>query len=253
MAAASAVAWDNGVHPYFPELDPNSPLYQHVFFRCNPHLPKKNLFRIFQFEKDIKKPSFSWKEPSYSYHPIPYKKNMKIKGYFQSEKYFAHHRQELLELFSPHPDDLVYIEQKYGPFLSHPQTVGIQLRYYKWEFPTDTLYPQYGKEYLEAAMSLFPPASLFIVSSNNIPFAKESIPQWAKHVIFLENEPNYIDLFILSRCKHNIITNSSFGWWAAWLNENPNKVIIRPSDWINGYPCQDVCPESWISLSAPYR
>lgn len=144
-------------------------------------------------------------------------------------------------------------KKKYESILSHPNTVGVQIRYYKEELPGDTLYPQYGKEYLKTAMALFPESALFIVSSNNLEFARESIPNWIKNVIFIQNEPNYIDLHILKSCKNNIITNSSFGWWAAWLNENPNKIVVRPNVWIHGLPTQDVCPKEWVTLDTQYN
>ncbi|MBI2743552.1 MAG: alpha-1,2-fucosyltransferase [Chlamydiales bacterium] len=240
VAAASALAWDNGVDPYFPSFRSSSPVYQRVFFRVNRRPPHQNI-------------SFEWNEPSYAYTPIPYQPNMRMIGYFQSEKYFAHHRERLLELFAPHPDDLAYMKQKYQWLFEHPNTVGVQLRYYKFEFPTEDLYPQYGRDYLEKAMAVFPKSALFVVSSNNLDFAKKSIPHWVKNVVFIENEPHYIDFYLLSFCKHNIITNSSFGWWSAWLNQNPNKIVICPSLWIKGFPTQDACPKEWFDIEAKYE
>lgn len=241
VAAASALAWDNGAEPCFPDFDSNSVVYQHVFFRFSNQMPKAPI-------------DFTWEEPIFSYKPIPYKPNMLIHGYFQSEKYFKHHREKLLEMFAPHPDDLEYIQNKYHAVLSYPNTVGIQLRYYKWEHPHEDLFPQYGKDYLEKTMALFPRTYLFVVSSNNLEYARKCIPKWAKkNVIFIENEPHYIDFYILSMCKHNIITNSTFGWWSAWLNQNPDKIVVRPSYWIKGLPTQDVCPKEWISVKSKHR
>ncbi len=240
VAAASALAWEHHAEPCFPDFNSNSPVYCHVFFRCSNRRPSKNI-------------AFGWREPSYSYNPIPYHPDMQIDGYFQSEKYFSRYRKQLLELFAPRSDDLAYIRKKYSRLLKHPQTVGVQIRYYKWEFPAGGLYPQYGKEYLEAAMAKFPDTSLFVVSSNNVDFAKKSMPLWAKNVVFLENEPNYIDMYVLSYCKHNIITNSSFGWWSAWLNQNPEKIVVRPAKPFPGLPTQDVCPEEWIAIDAHHE
>lgn len=238
VATASALAWDNQAEPCF-DFDIKSAVFRHVFFRCKNRLPRHI--------------SFEWKEPSYAYHPIPYYPDMRIRGYFQSEKHFAHHRNRLLQLFAPRPKDLAYMETKYRWLLKHPNTVGVQIRYYKWEFPTGDMYPQYGKEYLEEAMALFPKSTLFVVSSNNLDFARKAIPTWAKNVTFLENEPHYIDFYLLSFCKHNIITNSSFGWWSAWLNQNPDKIVVRPAIWVNGLPNEDICPEHWHVIDAIYH
>jgi hypothetical protein len=237
IAAASALAWDNNAIPWFPELQ-GSEVHKHVFFRCNSATPKET------------KVSVLWREPVYTYRPITYCPNMQIYGYFQSEKYFARYRSKLLDLFAPRPDDLEYIKNKYGNLLDNPNTVGVQIRYYKWEDPTSNILPQLGKDYLEKAMALFPPTSLFVVSSNNLEFAKKSLPSFAKNVVFLQGEPNYIDLYVMSMCKHIVMTNSSFGWWAAWLNQNPNKKIVCPKPSKYVVPLDDFYPKEWITLDA---
>lgn len=240
IATAHALAWDNQAEAYFPDFASPSVVYDHVFFRCKRYKPHEEI-------------RFVWHEPSYAYHPIPFDKNMRINGYFQSEKYFAHHRNRLLELFEPYSEDLEYIQKKYSSLLVHPNTVGIQLRHYKSDPSLGDLYPQYGKDYLEKAVAYFPDSTLFVVTSDNMDFAKKSIPSSIKNVVFIENEPHYIAFYLLSFCKHQIITNSSFGWWAAWLNRNPHKIIICPKKIINGLPTDDFYPTSWIKIEAKYE
>jgi FkbM family methyltransferase len=235
IAAASAAAWDNGAEPVFPELDPGSEQYRHVLMRCN--VAPDNVEWV------------DWREPGYAYAPIEYGPNRRLVGYFQSERYFAHHDARMRALFSPTPEDAAHIQSTYGELLERPQTVGVQLRYYREE-DADT-YPQYGAQYLMLAASQFPASTTFVLSSDNLDYARASIPATMKNVVVLEGEPDYIDLFVLSACRHNIIGNSSFGWWAAWLNENPDKRVIRPANWVNGLPAQDVCPSEWLALDAP--
>jgi hypothetical protein len=236
VATASALAWDHKAKPYFPVF-PHQAVLKHVFFRCKIRPTCTHVSRVYH-------------EPVASYSRIHFTPNMQIDGYFQSEKYFAHYRKKLLKLFAPHPKDLAYIRNKYQQLLTHPNSVGIQIRYYKSEDPKSLIYPQFGKDYLERAMIRFPPSALFVVSSNNLEYVRKNMPTWARNVVFLENEPSYIDLYVLSMCKHNIITNSSFGWWAAWLNQNPKKTVFYPKPLFYGLPVQDYCPKKWIGIAA---
>ncbi|MGZ4372534.1 MAG: FkbM family methyltransferase, partial [Gaiellaceae bacterium] len=236
IATASAVAWDNGAEPVFPELSPSSPRYQHVFLRCNRGPDRDDWLE--------------WREPSYAHSPIPFRPNVQLVGYFQSEKYFAHHRPRLVDLFRPSPSAAAELRSAYGDLLARPETVGVQLRYYRDDDPDGSIYPQYGEEYLERAAAFFPRTALFVVSTNNLDFARANLPPRMKHAVLLEGTADHIDLFALSACSDIVITNSSFGWWAAWLNQNPNKRVVRPMVWVYGLPSGDVCPEEWIAVDA---
>ena len=64
---------------------------------------------------------------------------------------------------------------------------------------------------------------------------------------FSENERDFIDLYIMSMCGHNIICNSSFSWWGAWLNQNPDKKVIAPKQWFKSMydEYSDIYAEGW--------
>jgi len=252
IATATALAWDNGAEAYFPGLLEKSreKKFQHLFFRCNPDTPAAPV-------------EFHWKcpiEKNFVHTEIPYQPNMRLeKGTFQSEKYFKHHREQILELFAPHPDDYTYVRGKYGEYLDHPMTVGVQMRWWgrSIDAPWHTYLVQYGKDYFTKATQMFPKEALFIVSSNDARFIKENFPK-VKNVLILNGEPDYIEFLILSLCKHQIISNSTFGWWAAWLNQNPNKIVIAPWEWQDPAwhhltPVKDVYPEDWIKIQAKWK
>lgn len=89
----------------------------------------------------------------------------------------------------------------------------------------------------------------FYIFSNGIDMVKEQFK--GEEFTFIENnnESNgYIDMQLMSSCKHQIIANSSFSWWGAWLNQNEEKIVIAPKRWLNGVTTRDVVPVEWIRL-----
>lgn len=82
-------------------------------------------------------------------------------------------------------------------------------------------------------------------------------PSWAKENIklpfpmtFMEGNKDYEDLQLMSLCKHHIIANSSFSWWSAWLNANPNKIVCAPDEWFadKSVNTKDIYPSSWFRI-----
>ena len=58
---------------------------------------------------------------------------------------------------------------------------------------------------------------------------------------------SYKDMYLMTRCHHNIIANSSFSWWGAWLVDYRDKIVVRPNGWIRGYE-KDTCPAEWVRV-----
>lgn len=96
----------------------------------------------------------------------------------------------------------------------------------------------------------------FFIFSEDINWAKENLIFEDSCVEFIdwnkEEEDSFIDMQLMSICKHNIIANSSFSWWAAWLNANSNKKVIAPNQWFNSKirnkDLSDFYPENWIVI-----
>ena len=63
----------------------------------------------------------------------------------------------------------------------------------------------------------------------------------------------FLDMMLMSKCKHNIIANSSFSWWASWINNYDEKCIIAPDKWFNNQECKDIHTSKMIRISADGR
>lgn len=93
----------------------------------------------------------------------------------------------------------------------------------------------------------------FFIFSDDYSWAKENIKVTVENSFLIEGnhyENSWIDMFLMSQCSHNIIANSSFSWWGAWLNENPNKIIVGPQDWFaeKSINTSDLLPKEWVLL-----
>lgn len=92
---------------------------------------------------------------------------------------------------------------------------------------------------------------LFIFFSNEIEWVRKNFP--INDAIYVcQSDFNayedWYDLYLMSKCKHNIIANSSFSWWGAWLNNYKNRQVIAPQKWVNYDALTDICPEEWIRI-----
>ena len=104
--------------------------------------------------------------------------------------------------------------------------------------------------YYKNAVNMFKNIEKVVVFSDDIEWCKENLD--IKNTEFIENETDIVDLYLMSQCTHNIIANSSFSWWGAWLNKNDNKKVIAPKKWFgpkrNDLNDKDIIPETWIRI-----
>ena len=188
--------------------------------------------------------NFEW--PHSSYKESPYKPNLKLGGHNQSWKYLDHNRKYIQELFSIPSSLKETLFNKYD----FSNTTAIQVRrgdYYK--FPDS--HPQLEPDYFYKAVKMANPNEIFIFS-DSIEWCKENL-KFECPVRYI-NEEDYVELYMMSFCKNVIISNSSFGWWGAYLNTRPDKTIYVPSTWFgekilkDGFNIDDLLLPDWIKI-----
>jgi len=153
--------------------------------------------------------------------------NTSLFGYFQSEKYFKHCSDVVKREFTFKEDIIEKAKNILQPYFGKT-LVSLHIRrgdylVYPKQFPLCT------KEYYQESMSVFDsPQTQFICVSNDIGWCIENIKH--DNIVYINNSLE-IDMCILSLCSHNIIANSTFSWWGAYLNKNQDKKIIAPKIW----------------------
>lgn len=194
-----------------------------------------------------------YSEINFYYVEIPYVKgkNLDIYGYFQSDKYFEHCKDLIFKTFKPN-NKLDKIKT-----LNFSNSVSLQLRFYdnSRSYSTsinldatgnDMYYqPEENLYFLKNSINFFGKDKTYYVSTNNINKAKSMFGSYT-NFNFLEDF-NYLEqFFIQTLCENNIISNSSFGWWGAYLNNNPDKVVFAPEKWFKtDLNTKDLYPNDW--------
>lgn len=188
-------------------------------------------------------------EKTFNYDEIPsIDGNVILEGYFQSEKYFNKYEEQIKGLFAPTQEMFDEIETKFGDVFNQ-DTCSIHVRrgdYVK----LSQHHPLCGNEYYDKAIKEIPKGTKFLVFSDDTEWCRKNFKE--DKFIIIDNNNDIVDLYLMSKCKHNIIANSSFSWWAAWLNDNNNKIVVSPKTWFgpakNNLNTKDVYCEKWIKL-----
>jgi len=173
--------------------------------------------------------------------------NLKLDGYYQNEKYFKEYQNEIFNLYKI--DDVTenYLTDKYK-LLKFENTCSIHVRRGNY-VERQNVHPLQTIDYYKQATSIIGEDVLFLIFSDDIEWCKINL-DFIKNKIFISGNLDYQDLYLMSMCNHNIIANSSFSWWGAWLNQNKNKKIIYPSYWFsNGlFDTSEIGGENWIII-----
>jgi hypothetical protein len=196
-------------------------------------------------------PSNKWeiyKEKSFEYSKIPETNNsLLLEGYFQSEKYFLHNKNMILNTFCF--KKIKYLTEKFYGDLSHwsdKELAGVHVRrgdYLSLSHVHSNLSEKYN--YYEKAINEFKGKKL-IFFSDDINWCKK---HFGNSHTYVNSISDLSDMLLLGTIPNKIIANSSFSWWSAWLFEKENHKIIAPNKWFeNDTKTNDLLPNRWRKL-----
>jgi hypothetical protein len=172
----------------------------------------------------------SYREQAFSYRDVHVTESTELRGYFQSEKYFAHCAEEIRRILAPSAAVAQIVNGYWTPFAGRP-TVSVHVRRTDY-LGLDVLANLASTGYYERAIGMCHPDTVFLVFSDDIPWCQEHFRD--SRFVFIQGFGEVIDLFLMSRCKGHIIANSSFSWWGAWLDGRTDKQVIAPARWFAG-------------------
>ncbi len=213
--------------------------------------PSKNFSRI----KTFLKLNYYFNEKQFNYDPSLFEINANtvfLDGYFQSEKYFKKYETEIrsdFQIITTLKEATIQILDK----LKHENGIAIHIRrgdYLEHDIHNTNkdIYYKEAMKYMESKVK----NPVYYLFSDDMNWVKENFKTnfEAVYIDFNDATTNYEDLKLMSNCKHNIIANSSFSWWGAWLNNNPNKIVIAPKKWFNDeiHNYEDVVPNKWVKI-----
>jgi hypothetical protein len=195
--------------------------------------------------------------PFYHFDPnfFKSKKNIFLRGQWQSEKYFLPYQEFFKEALQLKPE-LIQQSLPTAGKLRSINSVSVHVR--RADYLRKQIILEWhgvmGKEYYKKAFKILDQK----IGAYKVFYFTDD-PQWVRQellclkegeIISESTSSHYEDFFLISQCGHNIIANSSFSWWGAWLNANPEKVVIGPENWFNQGPkdTYDIMPGNWIKV-----
>jgi len=219
--------------------------------------------KVFDYKQNIKKGEFCllYGETSHSFdHEIldlSNNYNYILSGYWQSWKYFNDINSNIKHELTLTSDKLSNNSQDIIPLIKRCVSIAIHMRRTDYQNTIGYLPLEYYKDAIQYISQKVDNAFYFIFS--DAPSEAESFAsQLGIKYMLLGNLRNIEDMYLMSICNHNIIANSSFSWWSAWLNSNPQKIIIAPKKWyrrlidnyeIHNYQAyNNLIPKDWICL-----
>jgi len=207
---------------------------------------RKTVFKKLRFESfNTSQKVIDRGSDDFSYKKINYVNNLCLTGYYQSEKYFIDKQEEIREMFSCPPEILAFIERNYKKLLQRDNSCAVHIRrgdYLKYKEYHNNLNLDYYKACFDKMKGKH-----FVFFSDDIQWCKKNFKTLES--TFVDSGSDIIDFYLMSNLKNHIIANSSYSWWAAWLNKREHKTVLAPRRWFgqknSDFVTKDLIPSSW--------
>lgn len=211
----------------------------------------KNVLRNVPFVEKLNDTFVGYSEKAFHYTPLEnIEGNVFLDGYFQSEKYFKDFEKDVVEMLSVDDDTLDYLKDHYNAIFTTENTCALHVRRGDY-LNLQHYHPEQSVSYFKKAIDIVGEDYLYFVCSDDIPWCMQNL-SFIKNKIFIIGLPSHMTFYAASLCKHNIMANSTFAWWAAYINKNLNKKVIAPKLWFGpGYAhwsTEDLYCDSWITI-----
>lgn len=177
-----------------------------------------------------------------------------LEGYWQSEKYFKEIREDLISEFQPKDGLSEYSQEIVKKIKSSKNSVSIHIRRGDYLNPENQqVHGVCSLDYYQSAVQRLNQdlgELTYFVFSDDMSWVKSNL-NLRGEVVFVDGnvgDRSFEDMLLMSYCEHNIIANSSFSWWGAWLNQNPNKKVVAPQKWFATQKIQsrDIYAQDWV-------
>lgn len=180
--------------------------------------------------------------------------NVYLSGYWQCELYFKELRSELIETFT-FPTEVHEECRRLLKQIEAENATAVHVRRGDYLLPENTV--KYGnictERYYENAMKYIREKqdnARFYFFSNDPDWVRTHLCDSNSVIVQCnEGENSYLDMYLMSKCKNNIIANSSFSWWGAWLNQYPEKIVVSPERWFSHLDASDAICKDWVKIS----
>lgn len=246
-------------------------IFPHISMWGNLNIVQKSYYSLLQHVRNIRYKKYKFPHKYlffpfsglyYDQEPVKYipsifehlNENQYLIGHFQSYKFFEEYREAILNELQFSTNKISEKTMLFASEMQRYNSVSVHVR--RGDYLNGYYYETLGKicdiAYYQRAISAIKEKVVnphFYIFSDDPDYVTKNLNiENATFVNFNRGNDSWQDMYLMSQCKHNIIANSTFSWWGAWLNNNPQKIVIAPNRWFTNMDNDEIVLPEWIRL-----